>query len=77
MDHQAEDRIDELLREILHQGYPLEITQEAAMAMQTCIDRIMEMVPEDDRILVRREYSLATSALTHPVMPDADQPERP
>ena len=51
---------------VCQQGYPLMLTSEDAEALVECIDRIMSAVPEDDRIFVRGDYALATSALYHP-----------
>ena len=52
-----------LLRE---QEYPLMVSQETALALVNCITRVMDAVPDDDRIFVRAEYNLATSSLCHP-----------
>lgn len=55
-----------VLAEVLRQDYPLTITQEAAIALVECMRCIMDAVPEDDRVFVRADYNLATSALCHP-----------
>jgi len=61
-----DDRITSLLVNIRQQDYPLVITQEAASALVECMRRVMDAVPQDDRVLVRAEYDLITSALCHP-----------
>ena len=61
-----DDEIAALLTEIRQQDYPLGITQEAAGALAECVRRILDAVPEDDRIFVRADYDMATSALCHP-----------
>jgi hypothetical protein len=48
------------------QKYPLLVTAETAEALYLSIRRVMSVVPEDDHVLVRADYSLATSALFHP-----------
>ena len=55
-----------LLTDLLQQDYPLYITRETADALVECASRILDAVPEDDRIFVRADYDLATSALCHP-----------
>ena len=55
-----------LLTDLLQQDYPLCITRETADALVECASRILGAVPEDDRIFVRADYDLATSALCHP-----------
>jgi hypothetical protein len=57
---------DSLLADLLQQDYPLCITRETADALAECMSRILDAVPEDDRIFVRADYDLATSALCHP-----------
>jgi hypothetical protein len=57
---------EKLLRELIAQDYPLSIDQETARALVSCISRIMDLVPDDDRVLVRGDYNLVTSALCHP-----------
>lgn len=61
-----DEEIFSVLSELRQQNYPLWITQEAAGALAKCIRRILDVVPEDDRIFVRADYDLATSALCHP-----------
>ena len=61
-----DETIDERLEALGQQGYPLTVTTEDAEALVECIRRIMEAVPEDDRVFVRADYDLATSALWHP-----------
>lgn len=63
---QQDDRTASVLIEVQQQNYPLSITLEAASAFIECIQRIMDAVPEDDRVFVRADYDLATSALCHP-----------
>lgn len=58
--------IDLLLDVVRAQSYPLEITEACAEAMVVCIQRVMDFVPECDRVLVRGEYDAVTSALLHP-----------
>ena len=53
----------EALRE---RGYPLMLDEEDAEALTRCIRRIMDAVPDDDKVFVRGDYALATSALFHP-----------
>lgn len=55
-----------VLSKLRDQDYPLIITQEMASMLVGCIRRVMDAVPEDDRVFVRAEYDLATSALCHP-----------
>ena len=62
--------IDERLAAINAQGYPLILTERDAIALETCIGRIMEFVPEDDHPFVRADYAGVTSALHHPVGED-------
>ena len=51
-------------------NYPLIVSISAAEALVECFRRIMEMVPQDDRIYVRADYDAATSALLHPTETD-------
>lgn len=55
-----------ILLGIIKQDYPLQISHDAAEAFITCLRRIMDAVPEDDRVFVRAEYELVTTALHHP-----------
>jgi hypothetical protein len=55
-----------LLEQVRQQNYPLEVSADAADALVECIRRIMAAVPEDDRVFLRADYDLATSALCHP-----------
>ncbi len=71
MDH---DRI--ILDKIRSQNYPLSIDAAAAEVMVKCINIILSMVSEDDRILVRGEYDMVTSALCHPVADGDESNER-
>lgn len=63
-------KLGKLLEELQIQSYPLQVTEEQAIALTYCIQAIMEEVPEDNKVLVRGHYSLATSALHHPDAPD-------
>lgn len=58
--------IIKLLESLQEQSYPLTVDEETANALVACIRRIMASVPEDDQIIVRGDYNLATSALCHP-----------
>ncbi len=58
--------LDSVLNAVKRQHYPLFIDEKAAEAFLECFRRIMAMVPEDDHILIRADYDLATSALYHP-----------
>jgi predicted amino acid racemase len=62
-----DNEIISLLSDLRQQDYPLTVTQETADALVECMRRIMEAVQEDDRVFVRADYDLATSALCHPV----------
>ena len=64
MDRDSE--IFSLLVDLRQQDYPLSVTQETANALVECIRRVLNAVPEDDRLFVRADYDLATSALCHP-----------
>lgn len=55
-----------LLESVRQQDYPLTLGNEEADALCECIRRIMDAVPEDDRVFVRADFDLATSALCHP-----------
>ena len=55
------------LEKINDQSYPLTLPEEDAEAIVGCISRIMEYVSDDDKPFVAADYSLATSALCHPV----------
>lgn len=66
MDLLRDKQITSLLTDLLQQDYPLCITQETADAIVECLSRTLDAVPEDDRIFVRADYDLATSALCHP-----------
>ena len=54
------------LEAVRERGYPLTLDEDDAEALVACITRIMGAVPEDDKVFVRGDYALATSALFHP-----------
>ena len=62
--HDAE--INARLTALRNQGYPLTLVTEDAEAIVECINRIMGVISDDDRPLVRGDYDLATSAVHHP-----------
>lgn len=51
---------------LTQQDYPLSVTKAEADELVACIRRIMECVPNDDRVLVRGDYNAVTTALSHP-----------
>lgn len=59
-------KLESLLESLRTQSYPLTVSEDEAEALVECFRRIMQAVPEDDRIFVRTDYDLATSALCHP-----------
>lgn len=59
-------QIELLLEQLRSQNYPLEVRQDQAEALVCCMRTIMRAVPEDDHVMLRWEYNLATSALMHP-----------
>jgi hypothetical protein len=60
------DNTADILAAVRQQDYPLSISTEAACAFRECIRNIMDAVSDDDRVLVRGDYDLVTSALCHP-----------
>ena len=65
------DEVLERLTRLRKSSYPLVIDSKDAVALVSCIQRILELVPDDDLIFVRGDYDLVTSALHHPE-PDED-----
>jgi len=61
-----DEQITSLLTDLLQQDYPLCVTRETADALVESMGHILNAVPEEDRIFVRADYDLATSALCHP-----------
>jgi hypothetical protein len=61
-----DDALTATLAAIREQDYPLSLTSDDAEALVECFRRIMSAVPEDERVFVRADYNLATSALCHP-----------
>ena len=63
----------ERLEAIAASFYPLSIDEDDGAAMVECIQRIMDAVPEEERIMLRGDYNLVTSALMHPVGPSGGE----
>lgn len=68
----------EKLAAMRQRSYPLTLTYYDAEALIQAIGVIMDVVPDDDRVLVRGHYNLVTAAIYHPepIAPwQLDQPE--
>lgn len=66
----SHEEIDQRLRGLNAQGYPLCVSAEDAKAIDDCISRIMDLVPEDDKPLCSGDYARVTAAIHHPVGED-------
>ena len=64
------------LEAVREQQYPLTLTSDDAEALVECINRIMSAFPEEQRIFLRADYDLATSALSHPKPSDSWSPDQ-